>query len=168
MNNSTKKICRAGIIAALYVALTFVAFPIASSPIQFRPSEALTLLPLFFPESIPALFVGCILANWLTGCTIADIFLGSVVTLAAAFLTYFVGKKFTKDYLKIIVGGFFPVILNALILPLIWLIYSDLVYAYYLEAIFLVASQSLAIYALGSLLYFVIKKQIASHPSLFQ
>lgn len=168
MNNSTKKLCRAGIIAALYVALTFVAFPIASSPIQFRPSEALTILPLFFPESIPALFVGCILSNWLTGCTIADIFLGSTITLIAAGLTYLIGKKIEKDYLKIALGGFFPVILNALLLPLIWLIYTDLIYAYYLEALFLVASQSIAIYVLGSLLYFTLKKQIQRHPSLFQ
>lgn len=168
MKFSTKRLCRAGIIAALYVALTFVVFPIASGAIQFRPSEALTLLPLFFPESIPALFVGCILANWITGCTIADIFLGSLITLVSAFGTYFIGKVIKNDWLKIVLGGFFPIILNALFLPLIWLIYTNLEYLYHIQVLFLVASQALAIYALGTLLYFAMKKLTITYPRLFQ
>ena len=168
MKFSTKRLCRAGIIAALYVVLTFVVFPIASGAIQFRPSEALTLLPLFFPESIPALFIGCILANWITGCTIADIFLGSLITLISCFCTYLIGKYIKNDWLKILLGGLFPVILNALFLPLIWLIYTELEYVYYLQVLFLLASQSIAIYGLGTILYFSLKKLVARYPRLFE
>ena len=64
----TLLLARAGIIAALYAVLSFAVFPVASGAIQFRVSEALTLLPLLYVEAIPALFVGCIAVNLLTGC----------------------------------------------------------------------------------------------------
>lgn len=87
------RLCRAGVFAALYVALTYVTASVAISEIQFRPSEALTMLPLVFPEAVPALFIGCLIANWLAGGAILDIILGSLVTLAAAALTLLVGKR---------------------------------------------------------------------------
>ena len=176
MNLTTRRITRAAIVAALYVVLTLITFPIASGAIQFRPSEALTLLPLFMPESIIGLWIGCMLANLVTGCTLLDILLGSLITLVAAFLTYLTGRlirqkpfqeiegqdnalaleKYRKkdnvlNVVKIIVGGFFPVILNAIFLPLIWLLYSELEYAYWLQFAFLLATEALAIYTLGVL-----------------
>jgi uncharacterized membrane protein len=56
-------ITRGAIIAALYVALTFIAnaFGLASGPVQVRLSEALTVLPYFTPAAIPGLFIGAIL-----------------------------------------------------------------------------------------------------------
>ena len=49
MNAKTKTVARAGIIAALYVVLSLIVFPVASGAIQFRLSEGLTLLALIFP-----------------------------------------------------------------------------------------------------------------------
>lgn len=92
MKISTKMLTRAGVIAALYVALTFIVLPVASGAIQFRPSEALTALPLLFAESVPALFVGCMLANLISGAAVQDIVFGALVTLLAAALTRLVGK----------------------------------------------------------------------------
>ena len=61
---TTKRLCRAGVIAALYVALTYAFGAIAYSGfLEIRPAEALTVLPLFFPEAVPALWIGCMLAN---------------------------------------------------------------------------------------------------------
>ena len=60
---TTRFIVRSSVIAALYAALTLVLAPVAYGPVQFRVSEALTILPLFFPEAIPGLFVGCFIAN---------------------------------------------------------------------------------------------------------
>ena len=50
----TKQLCRAGIIAALYVALTIPlgSFAFGSIGFQIRPAEALTILPLFYAEGI--------------------------------------------------------------------------------------------------------------------
>lgn len=144
------RLCRAGIFAALYVVLTLPFVTVTISEIQFRPSEALTMLPLLFPEAIPALFIGCMLSNWVAGGAILDIFLGAVVTLVAAVCTWLVGKFVRNFKLSLFVGGLFPVLLNALILPGIWLVaYGQQEFGYWLNVAFLLASQSLVVYALG-------------------
>ncbi len=149
----TKLVARAGVIAALYFVLTMAVLPVASGAIQFRVSEALTLLPLLFPEAIPALFAGCILANLVSGCVVYDVIFGSVVTLLAACLTYAAGRVFKKTWLKIAVGGIFPVLLNAFLLPLIWLFcYESLEYAYMIQVLFLIAGQGVSVYLLGTFL----------------
>ncbi len=161
MSKTTKKLVRAGLIAGIYVVLSLITFPVASGAIQFRIAEALTILPLFFVEAIPALFIGCMLSNLITGCIILDVFLGSAITLIASICTFFVGKTIKKNWLKIALGGIFPVILNAVFLPLIWILaYGVIEYVYYLQVAFLLVSQSVSIYALGSPLYFAVKGRL--------
>ena len=55
------------VIAALYVVLTMLVAPIAFGPIQFRFSEALTVLPILTGVAVPGLFVGCLIANIFLG-----------------------------------------------------------------------------------------------------
>ncbi len=158
MQNATKKITRAGIVGGLYVILSLITFPVASSGIQFRASEALTLLPLFFPETIFGVFVGCALSNLITGCLLWDIILGSLVTLISAVITFGVGKIFKNSALRIIFGGLAPVLLNAFILPVVWLLcYGNLEYVYLLQALFLLVGQSLSVYGLGTPVYLSVK-----------
>lgn len=109
-----KAICRAGAIAALYAVLTIYLGNIAYGPLQIRPAEALTLLPLLYLESVPALFVGCLIANLLSPYGTADIVVGSLLTLIAACLTYVMPRFFKKPVFRALVGGLFPVFLNAL------------------------------------------------------
>lgn len=163
---TTLMLARAGIIAALYVALTFACISVASGNIQFRISEMLTILPLFYVEAIPALFVACILANIISGCALWDIALGSLTTLAAACLTYLIGRLFKNAALRISLGGLFPVVLNALFLPLIWwLAYGELEIGYWLNVGFLLLSQGAIIWGFGTALYFalngLLKKNIS-------
>ncbi len=161
---TTKRICRAGVIAALYVALTCVFGLIAYQGIlQIRPAEALCILPLFFPEAIPALWIGCMLANLFSGYGWYDIVFGGLATLAAAFLTYGAGRLIKNHVLKIVAGGFLPVIINAVIIPLIIVfLYGDLCgyealsIAYWVNFGSMCATESLWIYGLGSMLYFAI------------
>lgn len=156
---STAMLAKSGVIAGLYVLLTFITLSFASGAIQFRPSEALTLLPLFFIESVPALFIGCIIANLISGCAVLDVVFGCLVTLVCAILTYFTGRIIKKQWLKIVVGGIFPVILNAFLLPLIWYFcYGKLDFMYELQATFLIISQSVSVYAIGVPLYFAVKR----------
>ncbi|HAK58701.1 MAG TPA: transporter [Lachnospiraceae bacterium] len=84
----------AAMVAALYVVLTFAsnAFGLASGVIQVRISEALIVLAAFTPAAIPGLAVGCILANWLTGCVLPDIIFGSLATLIGAVGAYLLRK----------------------------------------------------------------------------
>ena len=87
-----KRLTRAGVIAGLYTVTTLITMPIASGAIQIRLSETLTLLPLLFPEAIPALFIGCFLSNLLSGCALLDVVFGSLISLDAGISTYLFGK----------------------------------------------------------------------------
>ncbi len=85
---SIKDITIAAVIAALYAALTVVFAPISYGVVQFRISEALTLLPILFPQAIPGLTVGCLVSNLIGGYGVWDVVLGTLATLIAAILTY--------------------------------------------------------------------------------
>lgn len=115
MKRNTLSLTRAALIAALYVILTFISqmFGLASGVIQIRLSETLTVLPLFYKEAIPGLWIGCIIANILTGCAPWDVVFGSLATLLGAIGTYYIGRK------KPILGPIFPIISNMVIVPLV-------------------------------------------------
>ena len=119
---TTKRLCRGGMIAALYVALIYAFMPLAFGPIQVRPAEALCILPLFFPEAIPALYVGCMLSNLSSPFFVYDVFIGSFATLLAAFGSYMVGRFLKKEPFRFLLSGLCPVVSNAVIIPL--LLYS--------------------------------------------
>ena len=87
-------LCTAAIIAALYVALTYVSmfFGLDKNAIQIRFSEALCVIAFVTPAAIPGMTVGCLLANLLTGCAPLDIVLGPVATLIGAAGAYCFGK----------------------------------------------------------------------------
>lgn len=145
-------ICRAGIIAALYVVLTLPFGQMAFGPFQIRPSEALTILPLFYVEAIPGLYIGCILANIASGYGIYDILLGSLATLIAAALTFVIGRFIKNKVLKIGLGCIPPIILNALFVPLIWLLFgSDI--SYWVEFAVMLLNESVWVIGLGTPLY---------------
>ena len=86
---STKCLVRAALIAAIYVTLTYLAglMNLAYGPVQFRFSEALTVLPFLLPEAAPGLFVGCVVSNLLSPYGALDLVVGSLATLIAAFWT---------------------------------------------------------------------------------
>ena len=82
-----KSLASGAMIAALYAALTVALAPISYGPVQFRVSEALTLLPWYLPEAVPGLFVGCVVANFFGGYGVVDMVFGSLATLIGALLT---------------------------------------------------------------------------------
>ena len=156
---STRRLCRAGIIAALYTALTYAFAPLAYGPFQIRPAEALCILALFYPEAILALTVGCALSNLSSPYAFYDVTGGSLVTLVAACLTYLVGQKFKNHSLKIVIGGLFPVLLNAIFIPFVIVFLcnggGDSVWlAYFSYVCSIGLTQSFWVYGLGTPLYF--------------
>ncbi len=153
-------LARAGVIAALYIILTLIAYPISFGPIQFRISEGLTLLPLFFVESIPALFVGCLISNIISSYGIFDIIFGSLTTLVAAVLTWLVGKHIKEHSLRVIIGGIFPVLLNAFIIPLI-IVFTSVEEAYWISVATIGGGEALSVYIFGTILYVIIDKHKA-------
>lgn len=101
------------LIAALYVALSFVSYSFGLSGnavVQMRLSEALTVLPAFMPAAIPGLTIGCLLTSVLTGSAIWDVVFGSLATLIGALGTLALRKN---KWLAPIP----PILANALILP---------------------------------------------------
>ena len=60
---TTKQLALAGLVAALYAALTLALAPISYGPVQFRLAEALKPLALFDPCFILAFAVGNLASN---------------------------------------------------------------------------------------------------------
>ncbi|MDR1805887.1 MAG: QueT transporter family protein [Clostridium sp.] len=121
--NKTRKtliyLAQAAIIAALYTALTIAAASVnlAYGAVQFRFSEALTILPALTAAAIPGLTVGCLLSNWigvsmgLTGPV--DILFGTAATLLAAICSYLTRNVKFKGLPWL--SSLFPVVFNAVI-----------------------------------------------------
>ncbi len=105
---------QSAMIAALYVALTFVAnmAGLANGAVQLRLSEALTVLPVFTPAAVPGLFLGCALANLLTGAALWDVIAGSLATLLGALGTYWLRKHRIFCLLP-------PILANVLVVPFV-------------------------------------------------
>jgi len=110
--NLVRRLVRGGLIAALYAAVTLVVYPFSFGAVQLRVSEALCVLPFIFPEAVPGLFVGCVVANLLSpNIVVLDVVFGSLATLLAALLT----SKCRVKWLAPLP----PVICNALIVGLL-------------------------------------------------
>jgi uncharacterized membrane protein len=151
----TKSLARGGLIAAIYVLLTWplqqLAFGITilpGVPIQFRPAEALTVLPILFPEAIPGVFIGCLLANVISQFGMIDIVFGSLITLVAALVTWYT-RRTVMAYLS-------PIIFNALLVSIYvaWFIAGEWfttpwLIAYGQTALSIGLSQTLVIIGLG-------------------
>ncbi len=113
-------------IAAVYAGVTLLALQTMSTlawgPIQFRVSEALTVLAVFTPAAIPGLTLGSVIANLFSLSTLGplallDVVFGSLGTaLGAAWMW-----RFRRSTPLALLG---PVVSNALIVPayLPWLI----------------------------------------------
>ena len=88
-NYSVRQLTLAAVIGALYAVLTLTAsvFGVTYGPIQCRVSEALCVLPFFFPEAKWGLFIGCLVANILSPYGLPDVIFGSLATLLAALIT---------------------------------------------------------------------------------
>lgn len=107
MSVKTRTLASGAMIAALYAVLTVVVAPLSYGPVQFRVAEALTLLPLYLPEAVPGLFVGCLVANAFGGYGLIDMAAGSCATLLAAVLT----RRAPNLWL----GALSPVLVNAIV-----------------------------------------------------
>ena len=95
MNKKTSKVrflALSAVIAALYAVLTYAAaaMNLAFGAVQFRFSEALTVLPAFTPAAIPGLAVGCLISNLASPLGVVDWVFGTLATLLAGIFSYLV------------------------------------------------------------------------------
>ena len=116
----SRYVAQAGVIAAVYAAATIVVLQLPAQLgwglIQFRISEAITVIALFTPAAVPGLALGSIAANSYlatqVGLAVAiwDIVFGSLATFLGALWTW----RMRKRPLLALAG---PVVTNALIVP---------------------------------------------------
>lgn len=160
MNKMQKKLrglTRGALVGALYVALTYLSalMGLSSGAIQVRFSEALCILPLFMPEAIPGLFIGCFIANLVTGGVILDVIFGSIATLIGAVGAYLLRKIPEKvKWLATL-----PTILaNALIVPPVLIYAYGVEMAYPLIVLTVALGEIISCGVIGTMLYYSTKK----------
>ncbi|MDO4293666.1 MAG: QueT transporter family protein [Eubacteriales bacterium] len=162
-NKKVLYLTQAAMIAALYVVLTLLAnaLGLASGSIQVRFSEALTVLPFLTPAAIPGLFIGCLLANFVTGALLPDIIFGSLATLIGALGTWALGrllvKRPEKKMLLTWLSPLPPIIANGLIIPPV-LKYAYGVIPMWLSAVTVTAGEIISCGVFGLILLFSLKR----------
>lgn len=113
------------VIAAMYVGLTYVsaAMNLAYGQVQFRLSEALTVLPVFTPAAVPGLALGCFLSNLASPFGVVDWVFGTLASFVAAVGTLALAKVKWKGVPWL--APLPPVIANAVIVGLELSCFSD-------------------------------------------
>ena len=153
-NSKIIYLCQGAIIAALYVVLTYVArmFGLDSGAIQIRLSEMLCILPIFSVAAIPGLYLGCLLANLLTGAAFLDILIGPIATLIGAVGTYALRKRKWLAPLP-------PIMSNALIIPFVLAYGYGMTQAIPFMMLTVGIGEVLSVYVIGMVFYHAVQKR---------
>ena len=154
IKGNTRGMVYASAIAAIYVVLTLVsaAVGLSGGVIQFRLSEALTVLPVFTGAAVPGLFIGCAIANLVTGALPWDVAIGSLATLIGAYLTY----RF-RNRPKL--APVFPILSNGLIVPFVLKYVYDFPGSYWYFFLTVTVGEAVCCGLLGYLLYRVLNRR---------
>lgn len=149
------------LIAAAYAGLTYLGniFNLSYGPIQLRISEILTILPVFTPAAIPGLTIGCFIAN-IGSFNVADLLFGTLATLAAAILTYFLRNVKFKGLPFL--AFFPPVIVNAVVIgfeiAIFFLPEGYSFWGFIISGLQVGLGQLIVCYVFGTPFYLVVKK----------
>ena len=161
MKHNTKQLTLGALIAALYVALTWMQNLLlpdtTSMAIQFRASEALCVLAFFTPAAIPGLGLGCLLFNLSNaGALPLDLVVGTAASVLAAASMYAMRNITIKGY---------P--LPGLLMPALWnavLVGWELTYyiggGFWLNCLYVALGELGVLLTLGSFLYYALKKHM--------
>lgn len=158
MRNNTRYLTYAALIAALYVALTYLQNALlpgsASWAIQFRASEALCVLALFTPAAIPGLTVGCLLFNIsFSGALPLDFLVGSLASFLAAGGMYLTRRITIKGYP--LFAMLLPAISNALLVG--WELSVYIGGGFWLNALYVAIGEAAVLLTLGSALFYTLR-----------
>lgn len=158
MRKSIRFTVYAALIAALYVALTYLQnFLLPGSAtwaIQFRASEALCVLAFFTPAAIPGLTVGCLLFNIsYAGALPLDFVVGSLASLLATLAMWLTRKVTIKGYP--LLGLLMPALFNAFLVG--WELTVYIGGGFWLNALYVAIGEAAVLLTLGSALYCAIR-----------
>ena len=161
MKRNTKQLTlyttRGALIAAMYVLLTLLSsvLGLSSGVIQFRFSEALCILPIFMPEAIPGLFIGCLISNILANGVIWDVIFGSIATLIGALGAYYL--RSVPEKIKW-VATLPTVFANMIIVPFVLIFAYGAPESYFFIALTVGIGEIVCAGVGGSALYYLLKK----------
>lgn len=151
MNEKVKILARNGIIAALYVALTWMTLPLSYGLYQFRVSEILVLLCFFRKDYTFGLVVGCAIANVFSPeIGVLDVVIGSAATLIAC-----LGICFCKH---LALAAIIPVVANAFIVGAELVLVAGLTESFWYCALW-VGLGELSVMIVGYILYMILKNR---------
>ena len=160
MNQKTRYLTHGALLAALYVALTYLQnFLIPGSTswaIQFRASEALCVLAFFTPAAIPGLSVGCLLFNIsFAGALPLDFLIGTAATALCSGGMWLSRNWTIKGYP--LFGLLLPAICNALLIG--WELDLCIGGGFWLNAVYVAIGEAAVLLTLGSALYYSLKNR---------
>ena len=153
MNNKTKNLAYAALIAALYVVLThlqnFILPGSATWAIQCRISEALCVLALFTPAAVSGLTVGCLLFNLTyTAALPLDWLVGAAATLAATAAMRALRNVRVKGYP--LLSMLMPALTNAILVG--WELTVYIGGGFWLNALYVALGELIVLLVIGSII----------------
>lgn len=159
MNQKTKHLVRAAIIAALYAVLTHMQNIIlpnsASMAIQCRISEALCVLAFFTPAAIPGLTIGCLVFNITFAAALPlDWLVGSFATLMTAYGMWATRNIRTHGYP--LLGMIMPALFNAFLVG--WELQLYFGGGFWINALYVALGELIVMATLGTALLRVLEK----------
>lgn len=160
MNQKIHHLAHGALLAALYVALTYLQNMLlpgsATWAIQFRASEALCILALFTPAAVPGLSIGCLLFNLsYAGALPLDFLVGTAASFLST-LAMWLGRKWTvKGYP--LFAMLMPALFNALLVG--WELSVYIGGGFWLNAVYVAIGEAAVLLSLGSLLYYTLKRR---------
>ena len=160
MNKKVRNLVYAAVLAALYVVLTNlqnILLPGSTTwAIQFRASEALSVLALFTPAAIPGLTVGCFLFNLnYANALPLDMLVGSLATLLACSWMRLTRNLTVKGYPIVAMG--MPALFNAILVG--WELSVYIGGGFWMNAIYVAIGELAVLFILGSLLFYALRRR---------
>ena len=145
---NTRVIVSNSMVAALYVVLTLITYPISFLGIQFRIAEFLVLLCFFRKDYAFGLVIGTAIANLASSIGIVDVGFGTLATLIAV-----LGIMFSKH---LAIAILFPIVSNAFIVG--FELYQFLGEPFWLST-GLVAIGETAVMIVSYIIYMILRKK---------
>lgn len=160
MTKNVRILTHSALLAALYVALTFLQNALlpgsASWAIQFRASEALCVLALFTPAAIPGLTVGCLLFNIsFVGALPLDFLVGTAASFGAV-LTMRLTRKWTVFGYPLF-SMLMPALFNAILVG--WELSVYIGGGFWLNALYVAIGEAAVLLTLGTVLYYTLRSR---------
>jgi len=159
MKRDPRFLTHAALLAALYVALTYLQNALlpgsATWAIQFRASEALCVLALFTPAAIPGLTLGCLLFNIsFSGALPLDFLVGSLASFLSVGGMYLTRKVTVKGYP--LLAMLLPAVMNALLVG--WELSIYIGGGFFINALYVAIGEAAVLLSLGTALFYALRR----------